>query len=124
MVEHSSQQPAGDDPTQHPGFLEVQRKMRKLMLWSGLVMVIGIAAIIGVIVYKSMGDKKSPSVATSVQSGPITQVLAAGEEVQSISAEGDYVFVLVKGKGIQSILQFEAANMSLVRRMQFIPQGN
>jgi membrane peptidoglycan carboxypeptidase len=117
------QQPAGDDPHQHPGFLEVQRKMRKLVIWSGLIMLIGIAAIIGVIVYKSMGNKKSVSSAPIAQSGPVTQVLQSGERVISMSSDNGYVYVLVEGKGVQSVLQLDGESMAVIKRVQFIPQA-
>ncbi|MCT4654557.1 MAG: hypothetical protein N4A65_01980 [Cohaesibacter sp.] len=124
MVQQSyHEQPAGDDPHQHPGFLEVQRKMRKLVIWSGLIMLIGIVAIIGVIVYKSMGDKKSVSTPQVAQTGPITQVLKAGERVVSMSSDNGSVYVLVEGKGLQSILQLDGQSMAVIRRVQFIPQG-
>lgn len=97
--------------------------MRKLVIWSGLIMLIGIVAIIGVIVYKSMGDKKSVSTPQVAQTGPITQVLKAGERVVSMSSDNGSVYVLVEGKGLQSILQLDGQSMAVIRRVQFIPQG-
>lgn len=101
----------------------MQRKMRKLVIWSGLIMLIGIAAIIGVIVYKSMGNKKSVSSAPIAQSGPVTQVLQSGERVVSMSSDNGYVYVLVEGKGVQSVLQLDGESMAVIKRVQFIPQA-
>jgi len=101
----------------------VQRKMRKLVIWSGLIMLIGIAAIIGVIVYKSVGNKKSASSAPALQSGPVTQILQSGERVVSMSSDNGYVYVLIEGKGVQSVLQLDGESMAVIKRVQFIPQA-
>lgn len=101
----------------------MQRKMRKLVIWSGLIMLIGIAAIIGVIVYKSMGKNKSISSTPIVESGPITQVLRNGEQVLSLSSDNGYVYVLVAGNGMQSVLQLDGQSMAVIKRVQFIPQA-
>lgn len=101
----------------------MQRKMRKLVIWSGLIMLIGIAAIIGVIVYKSMGKNKSISSTQIVESGPITQVLRNGEQVLSLSSDNGYVYVLVAGNGMQSVLQLDGQSMAVIKRVQFIPQA-
>lgn len=97
--------------------------MRRLVLWSGMIMVLGIAAIIGVIVYKSMGKKERPAVTSAVQPVAATQVLGTGEVILSMSADAGYVYLLVEGKGVKSVLQLDGQNMRLLRRMQFIPQG-
>jgi hypothetical protein len=86
-------------------------------------MLIGIAAIIGGIVYKSMGDKKSVSSAPAVEAGPVTQLLQSGERVISMSSDNGYVYVLVEGKGVQSVLQLDGESMSVIKRVQFIPQA-
>ncbi len=86
-------------------------------------MLIGIVSIIGVIVYKSMGKKERVSVTSPAQTSQVTQLLGQGEDVVSISADGGYLFVLVEGQGVKTILQMDAESGQLVRRTQFIPQG-
>lgn len=97
--------------------------MRRLILWSGMIMMLGIAAIIGVIVYKSMGKKERTSVPVAAQPASTTHVLGSGETILSMSADDGYVYLLVEGKGIKSLLQLDGQSMQVLRRMQFIPQG-
>ncbi|PLW75203.1 hypothetical protein [Cohaesibacter celericrescens] len=124
MVQQSiDQQPAGDDPFQSPEMLEMQRKMRKMVFWSLMIMVLGISSIVGVLIYKSVNKKESPAVA-ELEIVPITHMLNSGETVRSMIVENGEVFLLVDGKGMTSVLKIDKKTGSVSRRIEFIPQAD
>ena len=103
--------------------LEMQRKMRKMVFWSLMIMILGIASIVGVLIYKSVGKKERATVEQTA-SKPVTNSLQAGETVRTMIVENGVIYLLVDGKGMTSVLQLDKKTGGVERRMQFIPQGN
>ncbi|SNY90997.1 hypothetical protein SAMN04515647_1189 [Cohaesibacter sp. ES.047] len=101
---------------------EMQRKIRKMVFWSIMVMVLGISSVIGVLIYKSMTKKESAAVAAA-PSAPVTHVLKAGEQVRTMLVENGIVYLLVDGKGMTSVIQIDKKSGAIDRRVEFIPQG-
>ncbi|WP_319532910.1 hypothetical protein [uncultured Cohaesibacter sp.] len=60
-----------DDPFLSPEMQEMQRKIRKMVFWSIMVMVLGISSVIGVLIYKSMTKKESAALAQA-PNAPVT----------------------------------------------------
>lgn len=103
--------------------LEMQRKMRKMVFWSLMIMVLGISSIVGVLIYKSVNKKESPAIA-ELEIVPITHMLNSGETVRSMIVENGEVFLLVDGKGMTSVLKIDKKTGSVSRRIEFIPQAD
>ena len=102
--------------------LEMQRKMRKMVFWSLLIMILGISSIVGVLIYKSVTNKESAEAARKPDV-PITHSLKAGESVRTMIVENGVVYLLVDGKGMTSVIQINKKDGAVSRRLDFIPQG-
>ena len=88
-----------------------------------MVMFLGIASIIGVLIYKSVSGKESAEV-EEVRTESITHSLNAGETVREMVVENGVVYLLVDGQGMTSVLQIDRKDGAVTRRVDFIPQAN
>jgi hypothetical protein len=81
-----------DEKPLDPAMEAVRRKMVRLMIVSGTVMVVSLMAVFGAIVYKAMRPAARGAVATGVPSeAPVSSSVAlpAGFAVQSVSLSGN-----------------------------------
>lgn len=73
----------------------VQRKLRRLLAVSGLIMVAGLVAVFAAIFYRlSVADKAMPKAVADLQ-----VPLPAGAELQSASATGDRLTLVIAAPG-------------------------
>lgn len=101
--------PALDDRPEDqldPAMERVQRKLRRLLAVSGLIMVAGLVAVFAAIFYRlSVVDKAMPKVAEEA-----SVALPAGAEVRSASATGDALTLLITGSdGATQVLVVDLA---------------
>ncbi|MGX1097120.1 DUF6476 family protein [Amorphus sp. MBR-141] len=82
-----------DKPEQEldPAMERVQRKLRRLLAVSGLIMVAGLVAVFAAIFYRlSVADKAMPKAA-----GELQVALPAGTELRSATATGDRLTLVI-----------------------------
>nr|WP_319387961.1 hypothetical protein [uncultured Cohaesibacter sp.] len=122
VQQNNDEQMPGDESFQSPEMLDVQRKIRMMVVSSILIMGLGIFSILGVIVYKSVANNESGGngqanvVATGNQ-------LKAGESIRSMLVENGTVYLLVDGKGMTSLMVVDKKSGAVTRRIEFIPQA-
>ena len=112
----------GDESFQSPEMLDVQRKIRMMVVSSILIMGLGIFSILGVIIYKSVANNESAG-----NNQPITtsvgNQLKAGESIRSMIVENGTVYLLVDGQDMTSLMLVDKKSGSVTRRIEFIPQA-
>ncbi|WP_090073308.1 hypothetical protein [Cohaesibacter marisflavi] len=123
MVQQTpDEQMPGDESFQSPEMLDVQRKIRMMVVSSILIMGLGIFSILGVIIYKSVANNES---AENGQGDPVIvgNQLKAGESVRSMIVENGTIYLLVDGEDRTSLMTVDKKSGSVSRRIEFIPQG-
>ena len=107
-----------DEKPLDPAMENVRRKMVRLMIVSGTVMVVSLMAVFGAIVYKAMRPASKNPVATGVPSdAPVSASVAlpAGFVVQSTSLAGNQMlFYGVTAAGQHQAIVFDYATGHVV----------
>lgn len=108
------QPPPQDTPDQPltPEQERVLAKFRRFSSISILVMVIGVAAVFGVIAYRMLRDKP-------VATGEITLMLPKGAQIVSASAAGDMVVLVLNIEGATEVRTFNARTLAPAGKLRF-----
>ncbi len=122
MQQTTDEQMPGDESFQSPEMLDVQRKIRMMVVSSILIMGLGIFSILGVIIYKSVANNESAGNGQAVTTS-IGNKLKAGETIRSMIVENGTIYLLVDGKDMTSLMMVDKKSGSVSRRIEFIPQG-
>lgn len=128
MVSSQSQpqqpQNDGEEPLD-PRLEAVAIKMRRLSLVSSGIMLLGVFAVLGVILYRSFGGPSSADVAAYPLPIPADQVREllvddyAGARVTGVSADASSIFVSVAHSDGQAILEIDRATWQVVGTVRF-----
>ncbi|WP_319412976.1 hypothetical protein [uncultured Cohaesibacter sp.] len=123
MVQQTTdEQMPGDESFQSPEMLDVQRKIRMMVVSSILIMGLGIFSILGVIIYKSVANNESAGNGQAVTTSVGNQ-LKAGESIRSMIVENGTIYLLVDGQEMTSLMLVDKKTGAVTRRIEFIPQG-
>lgn len=87
-------------------------KVRRLSMLSGLIMITGIAAVLGVIGYRMMRDK-------AANPGEITATLPRDAQVVSTAVSGDLLVLTLKVGGTIEIRTFRLGTLTPAGRLRF-----
>ncbi|MDR3493180.1 MAG: hypothetical protein P4L82_01135 [Ancalomicrobiaceae bacterium] len=106
-----------------PAVLRVQQRLKRMMVWSRGIMLVGFAALFGVIFYKFYWVQPTPgpnslSVArgqTLVQTLPLPD----GAKVAAARLDGDKLIVTLETAKGASILVIDAQSLQTLRRLDF-----
>ncbi len=123
MQQTTDQHEAGEESSQSQEMKDVERKVRRMLMSSVLVMVFGILAVLGVLIYKSVSNNESVGTG-QVVGGAIVNQLKPGETIRSMMIENSTVYLLVDGKGMTSVLEMNKKSGFVTRRIEFIPQAD
>ncbi|GAB5510367.1 MAG: hypothetical protein Rhims3KO_17680 [Hyphomicrobiales bacterium] len=113
----------GEEPLD-PRLEAVAIKMRRLSLVSSGIMFLGVFAVLGVILYRSMGGSSSADVTTYPVPLPADEVRElvvdrfAGARVTGVSADATSVFVSVAHGDGQAVLEIDRATWQVVSIVQ------
>lgn len=114
----------GEEPLD-PRLEAVAIKMRRLSLASSGIMFLGVFAVLGVILYRSIGGSSSDDVTTYPVPLPAEEVRELivdrfeGARVTGVSAEERSVFVSVAHTGGQAVLEIDRATWQVVGTVLF-----
>ena len=112
-----------DKPDQEldPAMERVQRKLRRLLAVSGLIMVAGLVAVFAAIFYRlSVADKAMPKAAADLE-----VALPAGADLQSASATGDRLtLVITAPDGATEIRVIDLVTGRVVSTVSLTTGGN
>lgn len=105
-----------DDKPLDPAQEAIVAKLRRLMLVSGLVTVLGIALVIGVIGYRLFGadGRAAP--------GEVTALLPKGAEVVSTAVDGNRIAVTIHLDGLTEIRTYDLRTLKPAGRLRFAPE--
>lgn len=108
-------QPPPSDTTDQPLTPDQERvlaKFRRFSSFSILVMVLGVAAVLGVISYRMM---RSQPLAT----GEVTALLPKGAKITSTTVSGDAVVVVLDINGATEIRTFDLRTLAPAGKLRF-----
>ena len=106
-------QPPDDDKPLDPAQARLVARMKKLMLVSVAVMLVGIAAVLAVIGYRvsrSEGSRVAPDV---------TALVPKGARIVATAVAADRVVVTLEGGGATEIRVFDLATLKPAGRLRF-----
>lgn len=116
----------GEEPLD-PRLEAVAIKMRRLSLVSSGIMFLGVFAVLGVILYRSIGGSSSADVTTYPVPLPADEVRElvvdrfAGAQVTDVSADATSVFVSIAHADGPIILEIDRATWQIVGTVRFAP---
>lgn len=108
-------QPPPQDAPDQPLTPEQERviaKFRRFSSVSMLVMLIGVAAVFGVIAYRALRDKP-------VATGEITALLPKGARITSATVSGDLVVLVLSTGGSTEVRTFNARTLTPAGKLRF-----
>ncbi|WP_321344955.1 DUF6476 family protein [Breoghania sp.] len=98
---------------------KVQAKLKRLLLFSFLIMVAGLVAVFSALVYKmSSKDAKPEAIAGPEMAATIA--IGEGASVLQTQIDGNHLFVLVEEEKGRALLQFDAKTGRLVGRTDLV----
>jgi hypothetical protein len=105
-----------------PAVVRVQQRLQGMMLWSRGIMLVGFAALFGVIFYKFYWTR--PTAAETLTVSPVgTSVTALpmpdGGHITSSRAEGNRLVVTIDAPKAESVLIIDLETMQTLRRLDF-----
>lgn len=107
-----------------PRLEAVAVKMRRLSLVSSGLMFLGIFAVLGVILYRSLSAPSSTDYPPNITADEVRTIVAAslpGAVVQSLSLDERSLFVSVRGPDRSMILEIDRATWQIVSTVEFGP---
>ncbi len=98
---------------------KVQAKLKKLLLFSSLVMAAGLVAVFTAVIYKISSKDSKPEAIAGVE---MAATVAVGRDanVLQTQVDGDRLFVLVAEGTSRALLQFDARTGKLLGRTDFM----
>ncbi len=108
-------QPPPQDAPDQPLTADQERvlaKFRRFSSVSMLVMVVGVAAVFGVIAYRALRDKP-------VATGEITALLPKGAQIVSATVSGDIVVLVLSVGGSTEIRTYNARTLTPAGKLRF-----
>eukprot|EP01037_Dinobryon_pediforme_P021756 gene21756-22715_t len=117
-----------DDPTEKPldpAVIRVQQRLQRLMLWSRGIMLVGFAALFGVIFYKFYWIRQTPAAATATGTAatPVSASLAMpdGGHVVASRLDGNRLLLTIDGLKGSTVLVLDADTLQVLRRLELKP---
>jgi hypothetical protein len=103
-----------------PAVLQVQARLRRLMLIAGLTLGLGIFAVFAGIVYRLMtyGDK-APEMPAG---GVVSETLPAGAKLISSTVAGNRIVLTYEHGGGTTLIMIDAKTLALIGRLDLKPQ--
>ena len=106
-----------------PAVVRVQERLRRMMMWSRGIMLVGFAALFAVIFYKFYWSQPmSPANSLSVVPGQaLTQTLPLpdGGKITGARLDGDKLIVTLETAKGASVLVIDAQSLTTLRRLDF-----
>ncbi|WP_375573817.1 hypothetical protein ABWH92_08265 [Ahrensia marina] len=118
---NAPQSPDEEEPLD-PRLEAVAHKMRRLSLVSSGIMFLGIFAVLGVILYRSLGGPSStdyPANITAEEVRTLVVETVAGAVIDGVSVDERSLFVNVSGDDGPMILEIDRATWQIVSTVQF-----
>jgi hypothetical protein len=106
--------PPSDDETLDPAAHSVLRRVRLMMLISGLTTLIAIGAVLTVIGYRLFRSEGS------VVAADVTAVLPKGARILSTTVAGDRIVVTLEVAGVIEVRSFDLHSLQPVGRLRFV----
>ncbi len=108
-----------DDPAEKPldpAVVRVQQRLQRLMLWSRGIMLVGFAALFGVIFYKFYWIRQTPAVTAT----PVSASLAMpeGGHVVASRLDGNRLLLTIDGAKGSTVLVLDADTLQVLRRLE------
>ncbi|PTW59720.1 hypothetical protein C8N35_106104 [Breoghania corrubedonensis] len=95
--------------------------MKRLVLFSSLIMVAGLVAVFSAIIYKVNARSDSASAVSGAQMAATISV-GPDARVLSTQVDGARLFMLVEEGTARALLQFDATTGKLLGRTDFVPR--
>ena len=105
-----------DDDDLDPAAAQMIAKVRRMMLVSGLITMVGIAAVLAVVGYRVF------STGASAPKGDATAMLPKGAKVVATALDGDRIMVTVEANGATELHLFDAQTLAPRGRLLLRPQ--
>jgi hypothetical protein len=107
-----------------PAVVRVQQRLQRMMLWSRGIMLVGFAALFGVIFYKFYWTRQTPPVADALpitpgQAATVTLPMPEGGHITNSHAEGNRLVVTIDAPKAESVLVIDLETMQTLRRLDF-----
>jgi hypothetical protein len=107
-----------------PAVVRVQQRLQRMMLWSRGIMLVGFAALFGVIFYKFYWVRQSAPAADALsvapgQSATVTMPMPEGGHITNSHAEGNRLVVTIDAPKQESVLIINLETMQTLRRIDF-----
>ncbi len=122
---NASQSPDEEEPLD-PRLEAVAQKMRRLSLVSSGIMFLGVFAVLGVILYRSLSDPSSdgqvsayPANLTADEVRTVVVESVPGAVVDGISVDNRSLFVSARGEDGPVILEIDRATWQIVSTVRF-----
>ncbi|MBP0615161.1 hypothetical protein [Jiella mangrovi] len=106
-----------DDKPLDPAAERLRRKMVRLLVVSIGIMIIGVMAVLGVVVYKTLPKAGGLGEETA------TVVLAPGEEIVDTSLDGDRALIHTRANGADHLYVVAIADGRILKRLQIAPEA-
>jgi hypothetical protein len=109
-----------DEKPLDPALVAVQAKLKRLLMTSSLIMLLGLGAVLSVIVYRVFLRDATPS-ATIAFDRPLTQAIAMpeGGRVVSTALNGDHALVTIETGSLTSQYLIDLKTLQVVRRLDW-----
>ncbi|MEP3278457.1 MAG: DUF6476 family protein [Stappiaceae bacterium] len=105
------------EPELDPAAQRIQQKLRRLLMGSSFIMVLGLIAVLAAIIYRINRDDPSASDTLSLAA---TIAIDENASIKSVQVDGDRIFVLVDENGATALLMIDAGTGRLLNRTEFV----
>jgi len=112
-----------DDQPLDPAVLRLQQKMRRLVMISGAIMMVGLFAVFSVIIYRVVKSDGAPRWQGSVDiqalvDDPLT------DEIVDTSLDGRNLAITMRTSGGLKVLIVDVDTLTVLRRMTLVGKAN
>jgi len=115
------QSPAVTDLPLDPALERVQRRLRRLLLISGLTLGAGLCAVFAAIIYRLNAiPDKAPPVNAAVQEASVA--VSAGSRLVSTAVNGDRIVLTYEENGVMRLIIIDARTLAVTGRLELKPE--
>ena len=100
-----------------PAAIQLQKKLRRLLLVSGLIMVLGFVAVFSTIIFRI---SRAPSDSTVSIDLPSHVILEKDTKIHSFQVEGNLLYILIESKDGSNLMVIDQSNGKTVSELEFV----
>ena len=105
------------EPELSPAAIQVQKKLRRLLLVSGLIMVMGFIAVFSTIIFRISRDSSNSE--TNIEL-PSEIILEKDTKIHSFHTESNLLYILTEGKQGNNLIVIDQSSGEIVSELKFV----